>query len=479
MLVKLYPKLLENPLIKIIRKCLDSVWAMVLIIGLAAISNVFGLEIPVYYMYTLMIILACLFCDDLLCAFPMSCCSYMTFSKSNNPLSKEQTSIFLEQSAITHMIIIGITIFIFILSRVTFELITDKEKRKVPKLFYGFFALGLAYILGGLFSSSYSLQTAIFGLIQILALGFTYFCFYYTVNWKRVSENYFPLLFTLIGVLMCIEILYMLIDAGLFVTDGAFSRSNLYTGWGHYNNVASAMIFCIPAPFYFACTKKNGWIYSLIGTVFLVFLIFNQSRNGMLMGSIIYAICALLTLIKSTGKERIKNLGLFAFLFLCLVGGFIVFKEKIQDIFASVYKAGTDDSGRIEIYVNGLKQFKESPIFGKGFYECDAYRWGVTYQTGDFLPPRYHNTYVQILACCGIIGILAYLFHRFQTLKMLWKNKNLGNMIIAITLLGFILLSLFDCHFHNFGPGFLYSALLILSEKVYCRGQKKDIKHLS
>ena len=125
MLVKLYPKLLENPLIKIIRKCLDSVWAMILIIGLAAISNVFGLEIPVYYMYTLMITLACLFCDDLLCAFPMSCCSYMTFSKSNNPLSKEQTSIFLEQSAITHMIIIGITIFIFILSRVTFELITD------------------------------------------------------------------------------------------------------------------------------------------------------------------------------------------------------------------------------------------------------------------------------------------------------------------------------------------------------------------
>ena len=95
------------------------------------------------------------------------------------------------------------------------------------------------------------------------------------------------------------------------------------------------------------------------------------------------------------------------------------------------------------------------------------------------MPPRYHNTYVQILACCGIIGILAYLFHRFQTLKMLWKNKNLGNMIIAITLFGFILLSLFDCHFHNFGPGFLYSALLILSEKVYCRDEKKDIKQLS
>lgn len=469
MLVKLHPKLLENPLIKMIRKCLDSVWTMALLVGLAAISNIFGLEIPVYYTYTVMIILACLFCDDLLSLFPISCCGYMTFSKSNNPLSKEQTSIFLEKSTLTHMIIIGITIFIFVLSRAVFELITDKEKRKVPKLFCGFFALGLAYILGGLFSSSYSLQTAIFGLIQILALGFTYFCFYYTVNWKRVSENYFPLLFTFIGFLMCIEILYMLIDAGLFTVDVAFSRSKLYTGWGHYNNIASAMIFCIPAPFYFACTKKNGWIYYLIGTIFLMFLIFNQSRNGMLMGTIIYIICTILTLIKSKGKEKIKNLLLFASLILCLVGGFVVFDEQIRNIFSSVYKAGTNDSGRVKIYVNGLKQFKESPIFGKGFYECEAFRWGISYETGDFLPPRYHNTYVQILASCGVVGILAYAFHRFQTIKMIVKNKNIGNTIIAITLLGFILLSLFDCHFHNFGPGFLYSALLILSEKVYSR----------
>ena len=91
MLVKMYPKLLDNPLIKIIRKCLDSVWTMVFVITLAALSNIFGLEIPVYYTYTIIVVLACLFCDDLLVAFPMSCCSYMTFSKSNNPLSKEQT----------------------------------------------------------------------------------------------------------------------------------------------------------------------------------------------------------------------------------------------------------------------------------------------------------------------------------------------------------------------------------------------------
>lgn len=473
MLVKMYPKLKENLVIKFIRNSLDSIYSMIFIVALAAISNVFGLEIPVYYIYTCIIMFACLFCDDLISLFPIACCSYMTFSKSNNPLSKEQTSIFLEKNGLINMLIIAITILVFITTRLIFELVINKEKRKKPAYLYGFLALGFSYVIGGLFTSSYNLQTAIFGLLQILSLSFTYFYFYYTINWNNVKKGYYPLLFTLIGALMCIEISYMLIDAGIFTIDGAFSRSNLYTGWGHYNNVASVMILCIPAPFYFACTKKNGFIYSLLGTLFLTFLIFNQSRNGMLMGTIVYIICAILTLIKSNKKEKIKHLILFSLLFLCFIGGFIIFNDQIQNIFSSIYKAGTDDSGRIEIYINGLNQFKESPLFGKGFYECDAYRWGVPYKEGDFLPPRYHNTYVQILACCGITGLVTYLSHRFQTIKLIFKNRNLGNTIIFISLLGFILLSLFDCHFHNFGPGFLYSSLLLLSEKVYCKDSKK------
>ena len=142
-------------------------------------------------------------------------------------------------------------------------------------------------------------------------------------------------------------------------------------------------------------------------------------------------------------------------------------KEDIKIIFHSVLQKGADDNGRIEIYINGLKQYKDSPILGKGFYECEAFRWGVPFTEQSFLPPRYHNTYIQILASCGTLGIIAYFYHRYQTLKLMWKNKNTGNLIIAITLLGFIMLSAFDCHFHNFGPGFLYSALLLFSEKLY------------
>jgi len=467
MIVQIYSKLKENLLIKAIRTSLDSKWMMIAIIALAAISNIFGAEIFVYYCYTLMIVLATLFCDDLLSLFPIACCGYMTFAKRNNPLAKDQSSIFLNQSTTTHMLIIGITIALFAISRIVFDIITHKERRTKPKLLFGFIALGLVYIIGGIFSGSYSSKTALFGLIQILALSFTYFCFYFTVDWKRVNKNYFPVLFTLIGCLMVVEVSNMLYEGGFFNTIGSFNRGNLYTGWGIYNNVAGLCIFTIPAPFYFACTKRNGWIYSLLGTLFLIFTILTQSRNGILMGTITYSICALFTLIKTNKIERIKHLITFLSLLTIAITILYIFKESITNMFSGVYKAGTDDSGRFDIYKHGLEQYAESPIFGKGFYECEAFRWGVPYSEGAFLPPRYHNTYVQILASCGTIGIIAYLFHRFETIKLFYKSKDIANQLIGITLIGFILIGLLDCHFHNFGPGFLYSALLLLSEKIY------------
>ena len=473
MIVQIYSKLKENLLIKAIRNCLDSKWMMIALIALTAISNIFGAEIFVYYCYTIIIVLATLFCDDLLSLFPIPCCGYMTFSKSNNPLSKEQSSIFLKQSSITHMIIIGITISIFVITRIIFDIIKHKERRTRPKLLFGFIILGLTYILGGLFTNSYSTKTALFGLIQILTLSFTYFCFYFTVDWRRVNKNYFPILFTLIGFLMVTEVFNMLLISNFFNTTGSFNRGNLYTGWGIYNNVAGICIFTIPAPFYFACTKKNGWIYSLLGTLFLVFTILTQSRNGILMGTITYGICALFTLIKTKKTERIKHLITFFALLITAITILFMFKETIINLFFGVYKAGTNDSGRFNIYKHGLEQYIESPILGKGFYECEAFRWGIPYKEGSFLPPRYHNTYVQILASCGTIGIIAYLFHRFETIKLFYKSKDTANQLIGITLIGFILIGLLDCHFHNFGPGFLYSALLLLSEKIYNNNETK------
>lgn len=463
MLKYFYPKLHNSIFQTIIQKILDSKFLILLIGFLALLSNLFSLEIIVLYIYLVIIIIGVLFSDDLLCLLPIACCGYYTFSRKNNPLAIDKTSVFLEESVIIHLIIIFSITAVFAITRLVFEIITKEEKRKLPKLTWGFLALGFSYILGGLLTKYYDGRTAFFGLVQILSLSFCYFFFYFTIDFKKVKKTYFAFLVTVISLILLFEVLGMLYYAGFFASNGNFSRSLLYTGWGINNNVAACICMSLPAPFYYVTTKRQGWLYLIFCNILLITLISVQSRNGILFGILIFLICFIASIIKSSNFNRI-NLILTQIFFLVIYALIILeFNELLIQKFSSIISAGLNDSGRFKIYIDGLKQFLNNPIFGNGFYECLAGRWGNT-EIGDFLPSRYHNTYVQILASCGIFSLAAYIFHRIQTIKLITKNFSVEKFFMFMILFGLIITSILDCHFFNFGPGFLYSTILLLLE---------------
>lgn len=474
MLYNLFPKIREMKIINYLRLIIDSIWTMIAIVALAACANIFAIEIPVYYTYVVIIILTVLFCDDMLSLLPIACASYMTFSKNNNPLDESQTSFFITNSGKTHMLVIGIIIAVFALSRIIFDIITKKERRSIPKLLLGFCLLGLAYIIGGIFTKSYSHRTAFFGLVQILTLSFSYFVFYFTVDWKRVKASYFATLFTIIGFMMVAEMLNLLIITDFFNSGVEYSRSLLYTGWGHYNNIGSICILTLPAPFYFAMTKKNGWMYAIIGVIFYINILLTQSRNAMLFGTIIIFITAFITLLKASMPEKQKLVICYFIILIVTSMCIIAFNEQLQLSFGSIFSRGADSSGRDQIYIDGIKQFFNAPVFGLGFYECQGPQWGIN-NVNDFLPPRYHDTYVQLLASCGLFGMLCYLYHRFETIKLFKNNYSAESIIMFITITSFILISIFDCHFFNIGPGFLYSAVLLLAEKTLHKNKTEAV----
>ena len=86
MLIKFFPSLGDNIIVKYIKRGLESRYSAILIAALTLLSNLFSLEIPVMYAYAVIVALATLFCDDLLCLIPMALCAYFLFSKVNNPL---------------------------------------------------------------------------------------------------------------------------------------------------------------------------------------------------------------------------------------------------------------------------------------------------------------------------------------------------------------------------------------------------------
>ena len=478
MLLALYPKL-NTRAVRKIRDFFASGWYIAAVVLLMTAASLFSLEIAVYYVYMAAVGFAALFCDDMLPIVPIGMCSYMTVSSANHPTINPDTSYFYTTSFTVQFVVIAALTAVFLLVRLVWDLASRKKrgekKRGAPKLTVGFLLLGAAFVLAGAFSrytdaagetaTYYGLKTAFFGFCEFAAFSLLYFYLYFTVDWEKTSREY-PLKVLLalgFGLLAETIAMYFLPDV---VTEDGINRSNMYTGWGIYNNVGCMAGMCLPAPFYFAATRKNGWRYTLIGALFLAGVFLTQSRNAILFSCLLFIACYIVLLVKTKKRERLINIIILAagaalLLIICLL-----FRDEIRSLFSSLFSILFDDNGRLEIYASGWQQFLENPVFGVGFYESEAELWGNLSEDVSFLPSRYHNTVIQLLASGGIVALLSYAVHRIQTTFLFFKKPSMAKTFLGLSVLLLLLTSLLDCHLFNFGPALLYSVLLVFAEKA-------------
>lgn len=479
---------------KAINSFLHSAYYIAVVAVLGACANLFGLELPVWYAFAVLVGVIALFSEDALPVVPMLGCGYVSVSASNNPAGHYGTSLFQNRTALIQLAVIAAFIVAGLAARLIFDLCrphSDARTRRVPSLLVGFALLGLAYVVAGVIPArDYGPQwkSALFGLVQIVCLAGPYLYFHYTVNWSKVSRIYLAQCFVGLGFAIMAEIVGMYVLAFNSLKDGGdFSRSLLVTGWGIYNNVGMLIAFCIPFAFNLALRCRRGYIYVIIAELFETALIFTQSRGSILFGTLIFAACAIYTAVQLKGKYRWFALAAFAGFFVVVVIVCAIFYREVADIFDTMKKAGMDDSGRWEIYLEGLRQFAESAqsvLLGNGFYACGNYRYGDL-PSDAFLPPRYHNTVVQLLATGGIFAMVTYLFHRYGTLRLCLTHRTHEKMFVIAAISVLTLTSLVDCHFFNMGPGLVYSVILVFAEdlpstdelpKLFGKRQTKTIK---
>ena len=460
-----YDKIAQLRIIKLLREFFSSIWFVVLTAVIMVASNLFGLELVAFYYSLFTVLLVVLFAEDLKGVVPLVLCDYMTVSEKNNPASHVDSSVFYRPTFKVQLVFISVLVAIALIARLVTKLMNG-EKKTFPKLTIGFLALGVSYMLGGLFSSYYSLRTAVFGFVQIVSLSLFYFLFYYTVDWEKTDKRYLFFALMIVGFGVFAELIGIYVRA--FRSDGSFYRGQLVTGWGVYNNIGCVIAMCLPAPLYLAATQKNGWRYLFCGFALLAALLLTQSRGSILFGGIVFLAGVVIVLVKSERKERRQHLILIGVLAVFAILGIIVFFDKVAALFASLPKHFFDNNGRKEIYESGLKQFLSDPFFGVGFYECDGFRFG-SLPTDAFLPARYHNTYVQLLASGGIFATCCYLFHRIETLVVFFRKPSREKTFLFLSVAALILTSIVDCHFFNFGPALFYGVILVFAEKINSR----------
>ena len=102
-------------------------------------------------------------------------------------------------------------------------------------------------------------------------------------------------------------------------------------------------------------------------------------------------------------------------------------------------------------------------MFGGGFYgfEVDD---SLLYGFGP-LAKQAHNTVLQLLSATGIVGLLSYLYYRFESIKPLLRRPSLKKTLLAMSIGVFLLSSLLDNFVFNIYPTFFYTVTLVLIHK--------------
>ena len=221
----------------------------------------------------------------------------------------------------------------------------------------------------------------------------------------------------------------------------------------------------IPFAFYLASRYHKGWIGSVVGSVFLLGVFFTCSRGSILMGTAAYLLCIILLMLSAKNK---KGNTVTIAIFLSLVAlAVLFFHKELYRLFRSVLDRGFDPNNRDFIYEAGWKQFLQYPVFGGSFYPIDfvPYDFSIMEGFSSLIPPRWHNTVIQLLACTGITGLAAYGYHRYETVRTLFFwDRTREKAFIACSIGVLLGCSLLDCHFFNLGPAIFYSVGLAFAE---------------
>lgn len=390
----------------------------------------------------------------------------ISFKNSPSPLG-EKSDYFLRPEILGQIIAVISVAVIALVARVGYNIAT-KAFKPSPMLF-GICAFSAALLLNGAFSSEYDPLNLLYGVfLSTMFIG----VFMLLTSNVEITDTTFEKIafyFICLFVVLALELFvaYMTYD-GLIV-DGKVIRSKLFFGWGMYNNMGMLFCVCTPASFYLAIRKRHGWIYTIVGLLNVAVTFFTMSRQSMIGAAVAGIACVIWLLCSVKGIERSINAVLIALaavvVLACILGmwdEFIMYFNSVGDNFET-------GSGRLILWERAFKNFLDYPVFGVGFFGGNIDDLDPGFAGLEIIPRMYHNTFMQMLGGCGIVGLIAYIVHRLQTIWSFIKNITRERIFLAIILGVFLTVCLLDNHIFYLFPTLMYTALVALlyaSEKT-------------
>ena len=428
----------------------------IMVVVMALLGHCLEADILFIALILLSLVPPLLFCRDLRFAIAPYLCVYYTISTGDYRPSDISIERFLHPGTL----ILGGAIAILLLS--AFAVFTRRNSpfaNRIPKssLLWSMLIFCCVLLTNGAFHGEYTPKNIAFVFTLIFPLLIGYFLFARYVRFDDTAFSYFLYCLLLAGLLISAELLFAYATTVQFEA-GQIVKGSVVLGWGVWTNVGSLLAMLMPAAFYFAYSHRHGWIGFAIGLFEYFCIVLSQSRGALLVGTVALALC-LLTLCVGGRNRRINRFLTAAIL---LFGAIILalFAKKLVVLVQGFLQTGFSDNGRIEIWKLGIQNFFERPIFGCGFYDSyqnDAWDVGV-------FPHLFHNTPIQLLSSAGMLGLLAYLWHRICTLRAVFARPSHKKIFLSIGILAFLLFNLIDVVFFLIYPTMFYALMLLFIE---------------
>ena len=429
-----------------------------LVVALSFVGHVTGLDVAFIALILLSFVPAMILCDDFrFAAMPILGVVFTVSTKNYTPSDNGYAERFLNPVTLTLLVIVGALV---IASLVFFLLRNRRQCNRLSKrgAWVGLAVLSLAMLPNGIYSPNYEWKNLLFAFLIGLSMLAVYLLFALYMRFDQTGVDYLMHCFLLAGILICAELITAYFTT-VSIVGGEIDKGSVVLGWGIWTAIGGMLAYLLPITLYFAASHKRGWIAFVIGLLEYVCVFLSQSRGAFLFGTIGLALCMVVLLCK--GKNRKTNRIMILSLAVFGVFGALLLWDKIQSLAQNLLNSGLGDNGRFEIWGIAWNNFSNNPAFGSGFYDSFV---DPAFEHG-FDPYLYHNTPLQMLGACGLIGFAAYLYHRVQTVTLVIKKPSLQKTFLGIAILTFLMFNLLDVLFFKFYPSFFYVLMLLCIER--------------
>jgi O-antigen ligase len=327
--------------------------------------------------------------------------------------------------------------------------------KKKTSLTLAIIPLAVALLLNGAFASEYKPMNLLFAGGTILSWIIFYLIDYHHIRHSKDTIRYYCQVTCIVLLLLVAELVFIFISRGVIV-GGAVDTSKIHFGWGVYNCFGGIVAMLIPPIFYLALTERFGGVYYALGCLAWVAIFLSTSRSSLLFGSLALLASVIIACFVGRHKRAYRIVALLGTL--AVIGGAILFWDKIMELVPRYMEVLLDDSERFTIWKMGIDYWCQYPIFGVGFFGVDKLSYAVNYAG------LLHNTLIELMAAGGSVATLAYLYYRVKTAMIFFRRPTLQRVFLGMSILVLLGTSLLDIHTFTIYPLFFYAAALSMAE---------------